>query len=187
MKALRKIVFLTMIFLVCTSCHETDNKSFSSKYHSDQYLLGKNVFLLSDGTGVDCYEQSNRYYYLSDSEVLLLVANPVPPVWEYDEVTENLSHDALTVFKEEASDLTLYDLPALLEQAYKDYCEGTENFQNHVLFIDAAVSVDTSNIYCNYDLSYPESGHFTGDLEGTESIYIFDKNTGKLISTFPTS
>ena len=177
-------IIIISIFIILTSCSGKKDLSLAAKYHRNENLIERGCYSFSDGKSVDHYKQSDDYYYLGDSDELLLIANTVPEIWDYADVQDSVPPGVQEQIKDDMSEISLFNLSELLEQAYDDYrfCKEKEvHFQHHVVFIDASVTVGKDNIDCVFSVSYPRPGHFEGELVGDDLSFRFNSASGKLI------
>lgn len=191
MKKTIEFIFAFLLFVMVgtlfAACAQRESITYASKVHSDDNLIQKECHAFDDGVSVDYYEQLYGYYYLSGTEDLLLRVDPIPELWDYEEARTVMSQEAKAKMWKTVESLHLYDLDRLLEQAYQDYCNCRDSehsdkaFQNHVLLIDASVSVHDDVLTCDFDNSKAPEGHFEGELISEQQSCSFSVITGEAI------
>lgn len=168
-------------------------------YHvQDQWIyveacLTEDAYTLSDGTPLDIWESSwnDVRYQLKNGTELLREDNPFDP--ENVSVGSLEDYDALSpaaqaaVTKLYANQGKLYDLDAMLEQAYAEYQAAPESFCSYWVFQDTSSDASSQQVMyfsTNLTVCVAQEPGLSGSYVQTQYFSIqtaFDRETGKVI------
>ena len=170
----------------------TEDGETLKAYRADRYIsiesyLVENAVVLSDGTALDAWKdgvQSTRYQ-LKDGTELLREDAPSGPENHYvmslesfDDLSESAKPAVRQYYEEQGP---LYDLGALLEQAYAEYQADPEGFSSHWVSQEVSPAGSSSQVmYFITNLLLPIGGN---TVEETTLLAAFDRETGAYIPT----